>query len=184
MVVSFTAGGSCDFDTLDKAFCARFSHSWLTFCAAAAFVVSKASFLASARFDTPNCCFASHGNKGRKPKHALTFPVVKNVVKFIQRYAEVFGLPHPAPLRGCDVMPPVFLPASQTNKEVHRLYLQACEEMAIRAVCLSSFRDIWHQCIPHIRFITARTDVCHRCEELRRAISDAVEDKEKLATYD
>ena len=77
----------------------------------------------------------THGNKGKKPKRALTFPVVKNVVKFIQQHAEVFGLSNSAPLRGRDCMPPVFLPASQTYKEMHRLHLQACEEMPIRAVC-------------------------------------------------
>lgn len=122
-----------------------------------------------------------HGNKGRKPKHAFTFPIVENVVKFVKHHAEVFGLPHPAPLHGRDGMPPVFLPASQNFKSVHRMYVAACQPLEMKAVGISSFRAIWHHCLPHIRFMTPRTDVCNRCELLRRDVVAAVGEDEKLA---
>lgn len=38
----------------------------------------------------------NHGNKGRKPKHALSFLDIKRVVSFIIRYSEEYGLPLPA----------------------------------------------------------------------------------------
>lgn len=36
------------------------------------------------------------GNKGRKPKHALSFPDIKRVVSFIICYSEEYGFPLPA----------------------------------------------------------------------------------------
>lgn len=122
-----------------------------------------------------------HGNKGRKPKHALDFATVENVVKFIKSHATVFGIPHPAPLRGRDDTPPIFLPASQHYKSVHKIYVESCEAAQKRAVGYDAFRSIWHQCIPEVKFMTPRTDVCDKCETLRRGISSAVTEAQKLA---
>lgn len=36
------------------------------------------------------------GNKGRRPKHALSFPDIKRVVSFIICYSEEYGFPLPA----------------------------------------------------------------------------------------
>ena len=121
-----------------------------------------------------------HGNKRRKPKHALSFPVVENMVKFIKTHAEVFGIPHPAPLHGRASIHPIYLPAFQNYKTVHKTYVESCRPDNKRAVGLSSFRSIWHQCLPHIQFMTARTDVCHKCEVYRRQVADAVGDAQKL----
>ena len=41
-----------------------------------------------------------HGNRGKRPHNALSFPVVKACVQFIPNHADEFGLPHPAPLHG------------------------------------------------------------------------------------
>ena len=41
-----------------------------------------------------------HGNRGGKPQNALSYPVVKACVRFIQNNADEFGIPRPAPLRG------------------------------------------------------------------------------------
>ena len=60
-----------------------------------------------------------HCNSVRKPHNALSFSVVEFVVKFINTHAIIFGLPHPAPLRGRDgTPPPVYLPARQNFKTV------------------------------------------------------------------
>ena len=49
-----------------------------------------------------------------------------------------------------------------------------------------SFLDTWHQCLPHIVFMTPRCDVCKLCEDHRAAIQDAVtegEKQQKLAEF-
>ena len=38
----------------------------------------------------------THGNTGRLPKRSLSFDDTSNVVQFIKRYAQEFGLPQPA----------------------------------------------------------------------------------------
>ena len=121
-----------------------------------------------------------HGNTGRKPHNALTFAEVENCASFIKRFAEIHGLPQPSPLRGRDDQPPIYLPASFTYKRVHELYTESCGQF-VRAVKLSSFCAIWHQCFPHIQFMTPRTDVCDRCEKHRLKVNDAVTEEEKTA---
>ena len=122
-----------------------------------------------------------HGNTGRLPPNTLPFEAVRHVVVFIQNYATSFGIPHPAPLHGRDDMPPVFLPASGTYKSVHKEYLTSCTAVNIRSAKLTLFSKIWHQCLPHIKFMSPRADVCDACEKCRRRIVEAVGEEEKLA---
>ena len=122
-----------------------------------------------------------HGNRGRRPHNALLFPDVEHCAAFIKRYSEDFGLPHPAPLHGRAEMPPVYLPASKTYKSVHAEYVAACQNMHRRAAGISVFRSIWRSCFPHIKFMTARTDVCLKCEQLRQSVMGALDDDAKLA---
>lgn len=71
----------------------------------------------------------NHGNKGRKPKHALSFLDIKRVVSFIIRYSEEYGLPLPAvPHGNASVETPVLLPASSTKIDIHTRYQSVCEE--------------------------------------------------------
>ena len=121
-----------------------------------------------------------HGNRGRRPPNALEFADVKNCLDFIKRHADVYGIPHPAPLRGRDDVPPVFLPAHQTYKEVHAEFVALCKSEGWRAIAESTFHSIWHQCLPHIRFMTPRMDVCAVCEDLPRKVVSAAGEADKL----
>ena len=79
----------------------------------------------------------SHGNKGKKPKHALLFLDIKRVVNFIVRYSEECGLPLPAVPHGNDAtQSPVLLPASSTKVDIHSKYKSVCEESNERFVLL------------------------------------------------
>lgn len=49
------------------------------------------------------------------------------------------------------------------------------------SVAYSSFSSIWPQCLPYVRFIKPRADICHHCEVLRRQVSSAVSEAQKLA---
>lgn len=122
-----------------------------------------------------------HGNKGKKPVHALKFEEIENAVNFIKNYADEFGIPQPEAPRGSDGIPPIYLPASDTKKAIHQRYLQSCDESHIRALKISSFEDVWLKCVPHIRISTPRDDVCQKCERLRKKIVDARTEEEKLS---
>ena len=120
-----------------------------------------------------------HASKGRKAYNAYPFEVVCDAVTFIKNYACVFGLPQPAALRGRANQAPTYLPAHQNHKIVHQLYQEACREKGKRYMEYRSFIDTWHKCLPHIVFMTPRTDVCQKCENFRVAIKQAVSEDEK-----
>eukprot|EP00117_Sycon_ciliatum_P040326 scpid75678/ scgid29653/ len=122
----------------------------------------------------------THGNTHRRPHNALHFADVKRCVEFISAFVQDFGIPHPAPLRGRADTPPVFLPAYLTYKAVHAKYLAMCESGGYKTNLMSSMRAIWHQCLPSIKFMTPRTDVCSTCEALRQKVTTAFGEIEKL----
>ena len=123
-----------------------------------------------------------HGLKGRKAYNAYPYEVVKCAIEFIKNYASVFGLPQPAAPRGRANQAPTYLPANQNHKIVHRKYQEACTKDNKPFIQYRSFIDAWHKCVPHIVFMTPRTDVCQYCENYRIAIQQAVteDDKKKL----
>ncbi|XP_062621644.1 uncharacterized protein LOC134283212 [Saccostrea cucullata] len=122
-----------------------------------------------------------HGNTGKKPSHSLKFEEIRNAVTFILNYAGEVGMPQPEAPRGIDGIPPVYLPSSDTKKDIHKRYVASCEESEFRALKVSSFQDVWLKCVPHIKISKPRDDVCHRCERLRKEIIDAVTEEEKLS---
>ena len=118
-----------------------------------------------------------HGSKGRKAYNAYPFEVVSSAIAFIKNYASVFGLPQPAAPRGRANQAPTYLPAHQNYKIVHLKYQEACTKENKPFMHYRSFIDSWHQCVPHIIFMTPRTDVCQRCENFRISIQRAVSEE-------
>ena len=112
--------------------------------------------------------------------HAFEHVVIKEVVHFIQEYTEVHGLPQPAAPRGRAEIPPIYLPASQNFKTVHIHYVSACSESGRRHVGYDVFRSVWHQCMPHIHFMTPCTDVCSVCEDMQHRVQSALTEEEKI----
>lgn len=127
-----------------------------------------------------------HGSKGRKAYNAYPYDVVSKAITFIKNYASVFGLPQPAALRGRANQAPTYLPANQNHKIIHHKYQEACQEKNEPFMQYRSFIDAWHQCAPHIIFMTPRTDVCQTCENYRYAIQRALTEdmkKQKLSEF-
>ena len=90
-----------------------------------------------------------HGNNGKKPSHSLKYEDIRLVVQFISNFADEFGLPYPAALRGRDDVPPIYIPSDMTRKVIHGKYIESCPND--RRVHYSTFCNIWNQCLPHIR---------------------------------
>ena len=123
-----------------------------------------------------------HRNKGRAPHHALKYKEIKYCVEFIVNYSDQYGIPQPAAPRGRDGVAPVYLPASLSKEHLHKEYRLACVENNIRVLGITSFKETWTQCVPHIKIASPREDVCQKCEQIRKAISDSVTEEEKLRT--
>lgn len=107
--------------------------------------------------------------------------VVENVVKYLSAYATDYGLPMPAAPRGRDSHSPIYLPASVSKKFVYQQYVSSCSTNNLTSVGLSTFKSIWCQCVPHIRLMEPRSDVCAKCDKYRKLISDSVTEVDKLS---
>ena len=101
------------------------------------------------------------------------------MVSFISNYAVVHGLPQPAARSGCADTAPIYLPATEGYNTVHQKYVQVCAAVGKQAAKYHAFRATWLQCVPHIKFMTPRTDVCHYCEDFRVEIVKAVTEADK-----
>ena len=123
-----------------------------------------------------------HGNKGKLAHNAFSFDMVQFVVQFIRNYATVNGLPQPAAQRGRGETGPIYLSASEGYNIVHAKYLQSCLEADRVAVKYHSFCQIWLQCVPHIKFMKPRQDVCQKCDNFRILIMQSTTEADKL-TY-
>ncbi|KAK3109177.1 hypothetical protein FSP39_024721 [Pinctada imbricata] len=113
-----------------------------------------------------------HKNKNKRPANAFSFDELKHALNYIMHYAEEVGLPQPM-VRGKG-NPVVFLPSSGSKSDLHKQYVASCEEAGIRHLGLTSFKLLWKDCCPHIKFMSPMSDMCPKCEEHRDAISKAV----------
>ena len=100
---------------------------------------------------------------------------------FLHRFVDQYGLPQPAAPRDQGKSPPVYLPASQSKKAIHKLYQESCTAKDTNPVDLSSFKDILLKCLPHEQLMTPRTDCCLKCERFRSQELEVTTEKEKLA---
>ncbi|KAK3103697.1 hypothetical protein FSP39_021107 [Pinctada imbricata] len=118
-----------------------------------------------------------HKNKNRRPANAFSFDELKHALNYIMHYAEEVGLPQPM-VRGKG-NPVVFLPSSGSKSDLHKQYVASCEEAGIRHLGLTSFKLLWKDCCPHIKFMSPMSDMGPKCEEHRDAISKAVSMEQK-----
>ena len=122
-----------------------------------------------------------HGNKGRRPSNVFSFEEIKNAITFIETYALEYGLPQPAAPRASQDVPPIYLPASDTKKDIHAKYRAAASQIEnTKTLGLSTFKDVWNKCVPHIKISSPKEDACKKCEDLREDVKEAVTDEEKM----
>ncbi|XP_056013929.1 uncharacterized protein LOC125667802 [Ostrea edulis] len=114
----------------------------------------------------------THKNKNRRPSNAFHFDDLKNAIDYIQNYAEEFGLPQPTVKNKS--IPITYLPSSGSKTTLHSLYSTSCDELGKRKVGLTTFKLLWKDCCPHIKYMTPRSDICPICEDCRARISTAV----------
>jgi len=130
----------------------------------------------------------SHGNTGKKPKHACSEAEVQTVLMFIANFALAHGLPDPGrDLRAGKGRVTVYLPSVMSYMAVHRIFRKSMEEANGRIVEYHTFRRLWVENYPHVVFSKTKSDLCMTCEEHNRQINAAIAagtEEEKLDSLD
>uniref|UniRef100_A0A1X7TIP0 Uncharacterized protein n=1 Tax=Amphimedon queenslandica TaxID=400682 RepID=A0A1X7TIP0_AMPQE len=84
-----------------------------------------------------------HGNTGRIPCHAVSVEGIKDVVAFLENYAEDYAILLPGMIpRVRDYGKAKLLPSSVSQRMVYRQYADAGRE---HTLCESSFKRIWRK---------------------------------------
>ncbi|WAQ97740.1 hypothetical protein MAR_022113, partial [Mya arenaria] len=65
-------------------------------------------------------------------------------------------------------------------REMEKSEKEEADKVGTRQLGITSFKDIWRQCVHRIRIGGPRDDVCQTCELLRKRIVDAVLEQDKL----
>jgi len=123
-----------------------------------------------------------HGNARRTPKHAIHPDDAEHFMKFITNYAEAHGLPDPGRIR--KNIREILLPTSDSYTSVWKSYKNGLEMLGVSSKCplriigYHTFCRLWKQMTPHIKFMSPRTDLCDRCEELKNGIRHAPSHKQ------
>jgi hypothetical protein len=119
----------------------------------------------------------THGNAGRKPKHACSSEDKQVVGDFIVNFAAMHGMPDPGrDLRKGKGRLRILLPSVFNYRAVHRIYQKSASDGATRQVEYHSFVRIWREMAPHICFNKPRSDLCITCENFKKALNQIASD--------
>uniref|UniRef100_A0A1X7URM4 Uncharacterized protein n=1 Tax=Amphimedon queenslandica TaxID=400682 RepID=A0A1X7URM4_AMPQE len=98
-----------------------------------------------------------HGNTGRIPCLAVSVEGIKDVVAFLENYAEDYAILQPGMIPGVrDYGKAKLLLSSVSRRMVYRQYADAGRE---HTLCESSFKRIWRKYVPHIYSIKPMTNL-------------------------
>ncbi|RUA07217.1 MAG: hypothetical protein DSY43_00315 [Gammaproteobacteria bacterium] len=88
----------------------------------------------------------------------------------------------PAAPHGRDNQPPIYLTTNESKLNVYHVYVKCCNACTpvVPHVGLTLFKSVWSSCVPHIRLMEPRTDVCNKCDQFRKLILDSVTEEDKL----
>jgi hypothetical protein len=121
-----------------------------------------------------------HGNIGKIPQRKTKMLIDQNiretVENFIKLYAEKYGLPSPEKTI-------TLLPTDMSYKSVHKDFLDSLpEDSNLKKLKYHAFYKIWHQLVPHIGFMSPRSDLCDTCHQLRNDLHDCSNKSESEKT--
>lgn len=104
-----------------------------------------------------------HGNKGRRPKHALSAQQIGLVKGFIIEYAVRNGRPRPGRLPSNPDAK--VLPSDTTRRKVYEEYLKVPEGSNFNKISFVSFRKIWRMHCPFVTINKPIIDPRHRAQQ-------------------
>jgi hypothetical protein len=126
----------------------------------------------------------THGNLRKVPilnsRALVDYETADMVKKFILQYASIHGLPSPLRLRD-NSESITYLPTEKKYTSIYNEYINNVNLTFNQSVKISydTFRNLWHQLTPSIKFQTAASDLCDTCEVFRQSLKNANNDDEK-----
>jgi len=131
----------------------------------------------------------AHKSAGKSAarENVLSKEDVEDIVNFIKKYTDKYGLPLPGRIPSCkNFEKAIKLSSADTKSVVYRKYCVAVDETPGKwKVCRTSFNDIWRKFLPHISCQKPATDLCDVCQQnvlcIQRAANIDDNDAEKTA---
>jgi hypothetical protein len=129
-----------------------------------------------------------HKNIGRTPqiesRAQVDLEVGLMVKQYLQQYANIFGLP--SPMRHLDDSDAfIHLPTGKTYVSVYnefKIHFHA-ENETKKIISYQTFRRLWQELIPNLKFQSPASDLCDNCEMFKAKMAVAksdIEDYEKI----
>ena len=112
----------------------------------------------------------THGNSHRLPKHTLSFESIREIVVFLQNYAEQNGLLLPGRVPGYSRSDIKLLPSSVSKRGIWRMYSSAMLEVSSRSAAYTTFCRLWKQLLPYLVLMKPMSDLCWQCQQNSTAI--------------
>jgi len=112
-----------------------------------------------------------HGNANHAPSNLLPQPDVDRLIDFLENFTEIHGLPLPGGMRVGHRE--VLLPSDFSYASVWDKYMDSIGDLSYehqqeyRAIGYDSFRSIWQQSFPWVKFQANRSDLCDYCQEMK-----------------
>ena len=117
----------------------------------------------------------THGNTGKKPKHACSFQEIQRVVDFIKCYADVHAVPLPGRLPKHQDYRVMKLPSDVSKASIYRDYCVASAALNengenVRIISYRQFCRLWQQLLPFVTTMKPSSDLCFIGQENVAAI--------------
>ncbi|CAG8845509.1 26802_t:CDS:2, partial [Gigaspora margarita] len=105
-----------------------------------------------------------HKSAGKSSNAAIPFSTIIKIISFILSYTNKWGLPSPEKIEI------TFLPAIENYTSLYRQYLNVVKQdknIEELYISLNSFKTIFKNYLPEIKFLTPRSDLCYFCKVMR-----------------
>ena len=114
-----------------------------------------------------------HGNLHKAPHNRVPFDDVKDVISFVERYAEVHAMPLPGRLPNYKSDKTLLLPSNTSKSEIYRQYVTAKQAEGKAHVSWAKFHTLWRDTLPHIDTMKPASDLCFECQTNVRVIQES-----------
>ena len=111
-----------------------------------------------------------HGLKGQSSHKTLSVAMETQVVEFINNVSEARSIPLPGRLPNVKDYRVMKLPTNTTKSGIYSEYFKACEEDGVKAVSLTTFKDLWLKYCPYVQVMKPASDICQECAQNSRAV--------------
>ncbi|CAB5362839.1 unnamed protein product [Rhizophagus irregularis] len=128
----------------------------------------------------------THGNTGcvsrRNLRVFVDFNITSSIKEFLTQYGTIHGLPSPMRHQN-DSGNFIYLPTNENYTLIYNKYkehycLEHSENENI--ISYSTFRRLWHELMPNLKFQSPASDLCETCEEFKAKMRTAKSDIDKF----